>query len=821
MSEPKIEILCTHCGTPVPPSLVNAFLTELNDVSKQFCCSGCSSVYTILNECNLEEYYRLKSRYEEGTSSPVQRSGKDFAGYDDPNFLEKVSSKLSGGLLEIDLFVEGTHCIACAWLIEKILIEREGAITARLDLGRRVVRVVFNPLTTKLSQLARALDRIGYPPHALLESTPTSFRESERKLLTQIGVAGAGAGNIMLLAFALYAGEYGHIEDEFASLFRWVSLGLALPVILYAAVPFYRGAYLGLINKIPSMDLPIALGVLFSFIGSTIATFQNRNEVYFDSTTMFVFLLLVGRFITVRANRWAIEAGVNLLDSIPKLVHRVQFDEIEQVPLSEIVLNDVIEIYPDEVVPVDGRLLTPSGLFSQSALTGESQPIRFHQNDFIYAGSIVQEQKVRIQTAMVGSNTRLAKLADLMERARLERAPLAVITDRISHWFVLAVISLAVVTFGIWWFLDSKMAVWHSIAMLVVTCPCALGIATPISFSTMLGFFAKHGMFLKGATVLERLAKINHIILDKTGTLTKNEMTLLEVKPLSNNPQISEIVLLDCISELERGLSHPIAKALQRPHTSCQALVQSSYHSGRGVQGTVALGDRNYDIRIGSKNYVEENLPYEERAILQTTLLQVEIHRTLVWVTVNQRIELLLFLGDALREDATSSIQQIKRMKLTIEILSGDSQFSVDRTAKELNIEVSRGDVSPEDKLKTVLEREARGLKVAMVGDGVNDAAALAAATCGISPAGSTDVARNASDVFLIENGIHQLTQLISISRQTMKRIHFNLGIAFAYNLIGASLAITGNVTPLVAAILMPLSSLTAIFIATYQSKKL
>lgn len=816
----SVELYCSHCGSVVPESLINAFRDLVPDTEKQFCCSGCASVYTILNECNLEEYYRLKKEYDDQQGVPAKVSGKDYSGYDSPAFLNQISRKVSGGFLEVELFVEGTHCVACAWLIEKILMEREGAISARLDLGRKIVKIVFNPQTHQLSSFAKALDRIGYPPYPISENVPTSLQKTERNLLIRIGIAGAGAGNIMLLAFALYSGEYSHIEETFASLFRWISLGLAIPVIFYSAFPFYRGAFLGLQNKVPTMDLPISLGVIISFIASTIATFQNRNEVYFDSTTMFVFLLLIGRFVTIRANRWATEAGVRLLDSMPKLVHMQQGDQISDKPLEDVQIGDTIVVYANEIVPIDGILLSNEGAISQASLTGESLPVTVRYHDMVYAGSMVYENPIVLQTKAVGVQTRIAKLSELIQKARLEKGPLTIITDRIANWFVLAVLFLTTLTLIIWSFLEPNSALWHAVAMLVVTCPCALGIATPVAFAVSIGYFAKHGIFLKGASVLERIAKINHIILDKTGTLTSNELQIVNTIIVNPQLQIEKETLLDIVASLESTSIHPIGKALSKNRNPTMKVVQVKHFTGKGVFGIVEVNGQNLEIGVGSFEFIANDLSNDEKKDILTLYSHYLEQHLSVWVTVNKKIALLILLDDTILLDAHPSIKKMYRLGYEIEIVSGDTQFAVEKISRALGITNYKGEVSPEEKLSIVQQRQREGKIVMMVGDGVNDAAALAAADCGVSAANAAEVSRNVADVFLVNENIHQLVSLLEGARKTMKRIYFNLGIAFTYNLIGASLAITGNIRPLTAAILMPLSSLTALFIASYHPKK-
>ncbi|MDK9699981.1 MAG: heavy metal translocating P-type ATPase [bacterium] len=813
MSEtnPKVvnETLCTHCGTPVPEQLLRP------GPSEQFCCNGCATVYGILHGCDLEEYYRLRKELSDDVKRPAKVTGKDYSGFDDPAFLSQTARKLPGGLLEIELYVEGTHCIACAWLIEKILLEREHARSARLDLGRSVVLIVFDPVAQKLSDFAHALDRIGYPPHPLSDNATTSLRDTDRKLLIRMGVAAAGAGNIMLLAFALYAGEFSGIEPQYASLFRWISLGLALPVVTYAAYPFYLGAWNGLRNKVAAMDLPIALGILVSFFASTIATWQQRSEVYFDSVTSLVFLLLVGRYVLARANRWASEASVTLLSAMPKIVHGIENNGTVDKPLTEVHTGDKLQILPGETIPVDGELLTDEALISEASFTGEAKPRKVIRGEVIFAGNIVVERPVQLRAVAIGEATRLGKLSQMMREAAAKRAPFTVITDRIAGWFVSSIILLATLTIVLWWQIDPTKALWYGVAMLVVTCPCALGLAVPISFATAIGFAAKQGIFIRGAPILERLAAIDRVMLDKTGTLTEGATRLLSTRYFSDLTQADQEKITQAVAAIEAHSTHHLAAAFQRTAATTLAVSQVQQIAGHGIRGVVQFPDSN------AQSFVIGTYPFVAGGRHPTDAMNAAMQEldalgaTPVWVSRDEEIVALYAIGDALRSDAKTAIEDIHRQNITCEILSGDSFAAVKKVSDQLAIGNYNASVSPEAKLERVQAVMSKNAVVAMVGDGVNDAAALAAADVGISPAGSAEVSREAAGVFLIEPGIGQVAALLRLAKQAMHRIRWNLTISIAYNLVGATLAITGHVTPLVAAILMPLSSLTALYLAT------
>ncbi len=444
-----VSVACAHCGLPVPASRVTA------DSDGQFCCAGCEAVWKLLHECKLEEYYRLRGAYEDKPAAPARVSGKRFEYLDDPDYLARFGEPRTAGGYRVRLYLEGVHCIACAWLVEKVLLEREQARFARLDLGKSVLEVVFNPAEVKLSALAQALDRIGYTPHPLTDNAGAAAQRKEtRRLLARLGIAGASSMNIMLLAVSQYAGDFTGIEAAYAALFRWVSLGLALPAVLYSAWPYYRGAWSGLRRRMLHMDLPISLGIIAAFVFSAVATFQNRGDVYFDSVTGLITLLLAGRLLLQRAGRWAADAGESLLALAPRSVKRVEADEVREVLLTDVRAGDRLRVLPGDTVPVDGTLESEAAQVQEALLTGEPAAVPRRKGELLYAGSTVEHAALEMTATAVGETTRLARLAQMMRHAAARRAPIVGLMDRIAGGFVAAVLLLALATVGVWLVID-------------------------------------------------------------------------------------------------------------------------------------------------------------------------------------------------------------------------------------------------------------------------------------------------------------------------------------------------------------------------------
>ncbi|MCB1060615.1 MAG: heavy metal translocating P-type ATPase metal-binding domain-containing protein [Calditrichaeota bacterium] len=784
---------------PVPP----ARQVESGDA---FCCAGCEAVYAILHESDLDEYYAMRDRLGAEKTGPARVSGKAFDYFDDPEFLKRYAEPRSEGLLSVRFYLEGVHCAACSWLVEKVLLEREGAAYAQLDMGRNIVEIVFDPVHARLSKFARALDRFGYTPHPLVEDSVAQARKKEtRSLLLRMGVAGAVAGNIMLLAAALYAGEFTGIDTDLANLFRWVSFGLALPAVLYSALPFYRGAISGLRAGMLHMDLPISLGILAAMSVSVAATVQSRGEVYFDTLSILIFLLLVGRMLLSRATARAADSAESLMEQAPRRVRRETNGKVEEIELAAADAGDALLFLPGDVVAVDGVALQ-GGWVTEAHLSGESDSVWKEIGATVYAGSQVVSVPLRLQATAVGAFTRLAQFSEMIRKAAASRAPIVKLHDKIAGYFVATVLTLAAVTAIIWWQIDPARVPWNVAALLVITCPCALGLATPVALSIAMGRAAKRGIYIKTSDALERASTVRHALLDKTGTLTSGKTELVASKFARDLTPCEQDKLMAQVAVLESYSTHPVGQALKRIESPDFDVSDVVVHA-QGISGSVA-GDR---LAVGSRRFLRDMECLDGA-------LSADCDGN-VFVARNGKIVACLLVADPISKDAQHAVDALRKRKIAVELLSGDRAAEVARVAGALGIVSARGDVTPEDKLARVAELEASGTHTAMFGDGVNDAAALSRATVGVSAAEAADIARSAADVFVSRRGPIAFAELVSLSTNTMRTIRRNVVIAICYNAIGAGLAMAGLVSPLLAALLMPASSITVLTLAVRGSK--
>ncbi len=792
------DIACSHCGLPVPSARVEV------EARLQFCCDGCRSVHAILNANGLENYYALRGS---GDAAPARVSQRRYAEFDDAAFIERHVKSLAPNVNQSELFLEGIHCSACVWLVERLPRVVPGVIEARLDVGRSELSVVWERERVKFSEVARALASLGYPPHASAASQALAERRAtDRTLLLRIGVAGAAAGNVMLMALALYSGLFSHMDAEYAELFRWGSFAIATPTVAWTGNVFFRGAWASLRTKTPHMDLPITIGILAGYLGGAINTLRGSGEVYFDSLCTLIFLLLVGRWLQRKHHRRAANAS-DLLTALAPSVAEVEIDgERREVPAESVIAGSLVVVRANERVPVDGVVAQGASSIDSALLTGETAPVSVTVGDRVYAGTINQASELRVRCESAGEQTRVGRLMQSVERAQRERAPIVRLADRVAGYFVWVILSLAAVTLLLWARLDPSHAVDHTVALLVVTCPCALGMATPLAVSAALARAARQGLLFKGGEFVEALARPKLFVFDKTGTLTEGRLELLA--------RSGEESAIDLARAAEAQSNHPIARAFQRALPERAGLCPEDMRetTGGGIVARVA----GHAVCVGSLGFIASRGSAVPAWAAEFAEAQAELGRTPVLVAVDGELRAAAAFGDRLRADAAPALARLRKLGVQVALLSGDHQRVVDGVVRELGGEwlCANGTTSPEQKLAQVREYCKTRRGVVMVGDGVNDAAALSSANVGIALHGGAEASLAAADVFTTEPGLMRVVEAVEGSRRTLRVIQRGVVISLAYNLFGVGLAVAGILSPLWAAVLMPLSSVSVVTLA-------
>ena len=792
---------CAHCGLAAPLAAIEP------GAPRQFCCEGCRAVWTILHEHGLERYYALRAG---GAPAPAPVADRLYAELDDAGFQGRSCRPAPGGLLATDLYLEGVHCGACVWLVEKLPGLLPGVAEARLDLPRSQAHVVWDPRVLSLSAVARRLASLGYTPHPCRGQAAQAARQREdRAMLGRIGVAGAVAANVMAIAFALYGGMLDGMEPEFATFFRWLSLVLTAPSLVWSGGVFFRSAWVALRAGTLGMDLPISVGLLVGFVHGVVNTVRGSGEVYFETVSTLIFLLLFGRYLQRRQQRAAGDAAELAASLYPTSARLVEGDGVREVALDALIPGARVEVRAGDLVPADGVIVAGRSTLDLSLLTGESAPRGVRPGDRVHAGTLNLASRLEVEVERTGEETRVGRLMMLMEEHARRRAPIAQLADRISGRFVATVLTLAAITVAIWWRVDPARAFDHAAALLIVTCPCALGLATPLAVSAAIGRAARAGFLIKGGDVLEALTRPGRMWLDKTGTLTAGRA---ELARWHGDPAVRSLV-----AAAEAHSAHPLARAFGRalgvPSPGVRLEIAETH--GGGIEASVD-GRR---LVVGSPAFVRGRAGEPPAAIASAVDALIADGLTPVLVAVDGDVRAAAGFGDALRADAGAALDRVRTLGWRPGILSGDDPRIARAAGARLGLEeeACRGGVTPEDKLQAVLAARAEG-PVVMVGDGVNDAAALAAATVGVAVAGGAEAALTAADVFVVRSGVGRLAELLDGARHTMRVVRRNLVFSLGYNVIGVTLAMTGVLNPLLAAILMPLSSLTVI-LSSYRAR--
>ncbi len=484
-------------------------------------------VCAVVHDTGLANFYVFRDD-DVAEAVPARTTDRRYAEFDDPVFRGLYYDTRDDGTQAVELYLEGVHCAACVWLVEKLPEVLPGVIESRLDMRRSLLRVRWAEDRTRLSSIARLLDSLGYPPHPAKDARARDLqRREDHRFLIRIGVAGACAGNVMTLSFALYGGAFTGIETEYSHLFRFASMVFGMVSLLWPGNLFFRGAWAALRTRTAHLDLPIALGLAVGGIIGTVNAIRGEGDVYFDSLTMLIFLLLVGRWIQRRQQRWTNDAVELLFSLTPSSARRVEADGLHEVPIEALAPEDIVEIRAGDSIPTDGTVLDGSSTVDQSLLTGESQPVAVVPGQSVHAGTVNVGSRLQVRVDAVGSNTRVGKLMQLVEECSRRRAPIVQTADRIAGWFVVVVLLLAAFTLGLWLWLDPSRAVNNAVALLIVCCPCALELATPLTIAVALGRAAKRRILVKGGAALELLARPGAVVLDKTGTITTGRATVV------------------------------------------------------------------------------------------------------------------------------------------------------------------------------------------------------------------------------------------------------------------------------------------------------
>ena len=772
-----VDSVCFHCGEALAGPGVRGRDAA---TGQRFCCTGCAAAADWIASASLDDYYRLRSAGGNRVAAEVG----DFSAWDRESVLAEHARRNEGSL-EVTVLTQGMRCAACAWLIDRALRQQAGVLDARANAitGRVIVR--WDPARTALSKLMHLLDSLGYRPWlASGEAREQALRKDRQQWLLRLGVAGLGAMQAMMFAEALYLDSRGEMSLATRDFFRWITFLVATPVVFYSGWPFLQGMARELRARRLGMDSLIAGSTLLAYFASLFETLRGGRQVWFDAAVMFVFLLLLARMLEQRARARASAQVDALARARPALARRETADgNREDVALAELREGDVVRVAVGENLPADAVLLDADAAFDESLLTGESTPVRHSPGDLALAGSLCLEQPARLRVVRTGSRTRMSELTRLVEQAQAARPALSRLADRIAAVFVVVMVLCAGLVYAWWRQHDPSRALEVTLAVLVVSCPCALSLAIPAALTAAHGRLAAMGVLVLSPDALSTLARADRVVFDKTGTLTRpgrsiGEMAMCVVEDRS--------YLLQVAAALERESRHPIASAF-REHDVGLQVSRLRQVAGAGIEADV--GGRLW--RIGRAAFAGDGKDDGR-----------------LWLGDGRTCSASFSLRESTRPDADQAIDLLRQQGCALELCSGDSDAAVSGLAAELGLVEASSRQTPEDKLARIRQLQARGEVVAMVGDGINDAPVLAGADVSLAVADGATLAQRAADIVLTSPSLLRIPQALRLARRTRRIIAQNLGWAVAYNLLALPLAASGTLKPWQAALGMAASSL-------------
>lgn len=760
------------------------------------CCPGCVAVAQLIDSGGLGHFYEQRTAYNTRPEVLELEQASLLRIYDEPALAQTFSQDLQDGLKDVQILLSGVSCAACTWLIENAIGRMDGVESALVNFQESRLDVRLNTQLCRISDVFIQLQQLGYTPKPFEANLGREQQKAQqRDALKRLAVAGLGMMQVGMFAIALHAGDLQGIADEYKSLLRWVSLPVAAVVVFYSARHFFTNAWRHLRHGALVMDLPIAIAIGLAFSASTWATLTQSGQVYFDSVVMFTFFLLLGRYLEQRARHRYLRNWNDTQNSLPAAVTAKQNGQWERVPRPSLDAGDIILIKPGDVIAADATIVRGEGELREDAFTGESLPRRVTTGDTIFAGTININQAMEARVNCGYEESRLALLLRSVHTAQTSKPRLATLADRIAGWFVGGVLLVASVTFASWLMIDADQALWVTLSVLAISCPCALALATPAALTAAASALRERGVIVNAENALEALASITHLIFDKTGTLTQGELRIEATEPLG---ELNEREILALAAALQKHANHPVARAFN----SVQAAVLTGdvrSVPGAGLETQIA----GVTLRIGSEQFCRQIAP---GLIAPPT-------QPLYWVALCRQNEPLAWIGfsDSLREESRQVVDIALRSGMQVELLTGDSSSQATQIAQALHIKHLFAGVTPQQKLEHVQSLQQEGATVCMVGDGLNDAPVLGVADVSFAVANATELARAQAALVIADGDLHKVVESQAIAQRCYRIMRQNVCWALAYNVSAIPLAAMGMVPPWAAALGMSGSSLLVV----------
>lgn len=784
------KVPCSHCHLEFDPSVM------IKDEEHYFCCSGCQNVYHLLCDENLESFYE-KSK-NQILSAPLENL-EDSSSFDTPSFYEKFVKVNSDGFCEVSLVIEGIHCSACVWLNEKALQKMDGVIEANINFTNNKATIIWADDVVKLSSIINMIRSIGYNAFAYDSSAQEQYANQERKsYYLKMAVAIFASMNIMWIAVAQYAGYFSGITQDIKTILNIAEGVLATPVLFYSGWVFFRGAYFGLKNRALNMDLLVASGSLLTYIYSIYVTLLERGEAYFDSVSMIVTFVLIGKFLEVLSKKSAADVLDKIVKNIPTDIKIIKQNNIVTCKLDDVKVGDIVVVSSGERVLLDGEIVSGSGSFDESSLSGESEPIYKSAGMSVISGTTSIDADIHFRVTKDFKHSTLSNIVALLESAINKKPNIELLTNRLSQHFSAAILLLSLATFFVWWFLPNSFETSFMVAVsvIIIACPCALALATPVATLVGLSLGASRGILFKEAAGLESMAKADTIVLDKTGTIT-----------IGKPEVINETVYMDfdkkLLYSLVKSSNHPVAKGvakyIEEDNEKADEIIFDEY---------LQIPAKGIKAKYNGVEFLGGNAKLLQEFGIEVQNLSKD---TTFYFVMSGKIAARYELRDKIKDGVSELIEYLHQNSISVVLLSGDHENITKKVAFEAGIERFLSEQTPQNKALFIEKLHNEGKIVVMAGDGVNDILALASADIAIAMGGGSDIAIEVGDVVLLDDSLKSLKEAFKISRTTYALIKQNLFISLVYNALTIPLAMAGYVIPLFAAISMSLSSLLVV----------
>ncbi|MDY3204289.1 MAG: heavy metal translocating P-type ATPase [Arcobacter sp.] len=801
------KIKCNHCHLEFEENMM------IKEENLNFCCKGCQGVYHLLKSDGLDSFYdKLGNKT---LTPPIKLDSDDITKFDSENFLENYVSKTKDGFSQIDLIIEGIHCAACVWLNEKVLHDTKGIVEANINFTTNKARIIWDEEKLKLSEIILKIRSIGYNAYAYESSVADAqASKAKREYFIRMMVAVVCSMNIMMLSVAKYTGFFTGISKEVKDMIHIGEFILSTPVLFYSGWIFYKGAYFGLKNRMINMDFLVATGATSTYIYSLFILFGAKGESYFDSVSMIITFVLVGKYLEVIGKKSAIDTLDKIKSSLPLEAVVVKDNERKVIALNSINIGDIVEIKPGEKVPVDGKIISGNGSFDESTLTGESIPIYKKVKDFVYSGTINLDSLIQFEVTKSFKNSTFSSIVALLEDSLNSKPTIQTKAAEISKGFSVTILSLALMTFLVWYFFGIDLGFDYegttqfeksfivAVSVVVIACPCALALATPMASLIGISELAKKGLLFKEAKFIETMAVASTVVFDKTGTLTKGELNVTKARILDDN-----IHKMHLLYSLLDASTHPVSVSIKKYletkyNLDIKKLENVKNIEAKGMSATYKnIEGKEFELIGGNVDLLRQF----------GIFYKFDSSKTVYLFAINKKVIATFELEDKIKDDAQELITYLQNKNIEVVMLTGDNEQVASKIANELNIKKYFSSQTPISKANYIKELKKENKIVVMVGDGVNDSVALTSADVAVAMGSSADISLAVSDIVLLNSTLKSLQEAFIISNKTYKYIKQNLSLSIIYNMVTIPLAMAGFVIPLVAALSMSLSSLMVV----------